>query len=133
MKRLATLALLACVLLQGCMTYPVTLRSEAVDETRYNVVSFSVDGKYTVEGYVTDKNVVERVRTVIDNDVLGNTPVEAIFRVLMVSVLGVCMVRLCDRMAPGEDADVLARTTIDAVLTGFRTGFTHSYRPDNCL
>ena len=63
---------------------------------------------------------------------VGSSP-EAIFRVLMVSVLGVCMVRLCDRMAPGEDADTLARVTIDAVLTGFRTGFTHSYRPENCL
>jgi AcrR family transcriptional regulator len=62
----------------------------------------------------------------------GSSP-EAIFRVLMVSVLGVCMVRLCDRMAPGEDADTLARVTIDAVLTGFQTGFTHSYRPENCL
>ena len=62
----------------------------------------------------------------------GSAP-EAIFRVLMVSVLGVCMVRLCDRMTPGEDADTLARTTIDAVLTGFRTGFTHSYSPENCL
>jgi AcrR family transcriptional regulator len=78
--------------------------------------------------------LTNRIQQAID---LGEFPAdstpEAIFRVLMVAVLGVCMIRLCDRMAPGEDADVLARTAIDAVLTGFRTGFTHSYRPDNRL
>lgn len=78
--------------------------------------------------------LTDRIQQAIDDGEFpaGSTP-EAIFRVLMVSVLGVCMVRLCDRMAPGEDADTLARTAIDAVLTGFRTGFTHSYRPDNRL
>ena len=30
-----------------------------------------------------------------------------------------------------EDADALASTTIEAVLAGLRTGFPHSYRPDN--
>jgi glyoxylase-like metal-dependent hydrolase (beta-lactamase superfamily II) len=66
--------------LKGAMTYPVTVRAEAIDETKYTVVSFSVDGKYTVEGYLSDKNLVERVRTVVDNDVLGDMPVEAIYR-----------------------------------------------------
>ena len=37
--------------------------------------------------------------------------------------------RLCDRLAPGEDADALARDTLDAALTGLRAGFTHSFRP----
>ena len=66
--------------LKGAMSNPVTLRSEAIDEIKYNVVSFSVDGKYKVEGYITDKNVVERVRTWVDNDVLGDMPVEAVYR-----------------------------------------------------
>ncbi len=66
--------------LKGAMTYPATVRSEAIDETTYNVVTFSVDGKYTVEGYITDKNIVERVRTRVDNDVLGDMLVEAIYR-----------------------------------------------------
>ena len=58
---------------------------------------------------------------------------EVVFRVLMVSTLGVSMLRICDRLVPGEDADSLARVTIEAVLTGFRTGFPHSYRPDGCF
>lgn len=66
--------------LKGAKTYPATLRTEALDGVKYNVLSLSVDGKYTVEGYITDKNVVERVRTWVDNDVLGDMLVEAIYR-----------------------------------------------------
>lgn len=74
-----------------------------------------------------------RIRTAIDGgDFPAGSNPEVIFRVLMVSVLGVCMVRLCDRMTPGEDPDALARVTVDAALTGLRTGFPHSYVPDNC-
>jgi AcrR family transcriptional regulator len=62
----------------------------------------------------------------------GSNP-EVIFRVLMVAIQGACMVRLCDRMAPGEDADALATTTLEAALVGLRTGFPHSYRPDACF
>jgi AcrR family transcriptional regulator len=87
-------------------------------------------------GFVKEmrKQLTERIQQAIDRGDLpaGSTP-EVIFRVLMVSTLGVCMVRLCDRMAPGEDADALVRVALDAAITGFRTGFDHSYRPDNCL
>ena len=65
--------------LKGAMTHPVTVRSEVVDQTRYNVVSFTVDGKYTISGYISDKNLVERVRTWVDNDVLGDMLVEGVF------------------------------------------------------
>jgi hypothetical protein len=54
---------------------------------------------------------------------------------LMVATQGVSVMRICDRLVPGEDADALAATTIDAALTGLRTGFSHSYRPlspDGC-
>jgi AcrR family transcriptional regulator len=60
---------------------------------------------------------------------------EVIFRVLMVATQGVSVMRICDRLVPGEDADGLARVTIEAALTGLRTGFTHSYSPislDSC-
>jgi hypothetical protein len=50
----------------------------------------------------------------------------------MVAILGACMVRLADRMQPGEDPDELAQTTLEAALTGLRTGFSHSYRPVPC-
>lgn len=56
---------------------------------------------------------------------------ELVFRVLMVAIQGVSVMRLCDRLVAGEDADALAKVTIEAALTGLRTGFEHSYRPAN--
>lgn len=59
---------------------------------------------------------------------------ELVFRVLMVSIQGVAAMRLCDRLVPGEDAEGLARVTLEAALVGLRTGFDHSYRASNsCL
>lgn len=80
------------------------------------------------------KQLTARIQDAIDRDDFpsGSDP-EVIFRVLMVSIQGVCVVRLCDRMPPGEDADALARVTLEAALTGLRTGFSHSYRPDSCF
>jgi len=66
--------------LKGAASNPVTLRAEEVDHVRYNVVSFRVEGKYTVEGYISDANLVDRVRTWSDNDVLGDMPVEGLYR-----------------------------------------------------
>jgi AcrR family transcriptional regulator len=77
-------------------------------------------------------HLTTQIRTAIGRgDFPANTDPELVFRVLMVSTLGVCMVRVCDRMTPGEDADALARVTIEAALTGFRTGFANAYAPDN--
>lgn len=56
---------------------------------------------------------------------------EIVFRVLMVSIQGVAAMRLCERLVGGEDADGLARVTLEAALTGLRTGFDHSYHADN--
>lgn len=57
---------------------------------------------------------------------------DAIFRVLSAAIHGVAVIRLCNRMAPGEDTDALARDTLEAALTGLRTGFTHTYSSDSC-
>ncbi len=56
---------------------------------------------------------------------------EMVFRVLMVAIQGTAAMRLCERLVPGEDADALAKVTLEAALTGLRTGFEHSYRPGN--
>ena len=87
-------------------------------------------------GFVREmrSQLTNRIQQAIDRgDFPADSSPEAIFRVLMASVLGVCMVRLCDRMAPGEDADALARVTLEAVIAGFQKGFPHSYRPENPL
>jgi AcrR family transcriptional regulator len=52
----------------------------------------------------------------------AGTPPHAVFRMLLTAAHGAAALRLCDRLAPGEDADVLARATIEAVLIGLREG-----------
>ena len=42
----------------------------------------------------------------------------AAMRVLMVGVLGVAVLRLSERLGPGEDADLLAADVVDVVLAG---------------
>ena len=41
---------------------------------------------------------------------------------LIASIHGAAAMRLCERLAPGEDADALATVTLDAALTGLRAG-----------
>ena len=65
--------------LKGAMANPVTVRPGTLDGVKYNVVSFTLQNKYRVEGYINDQNMVERVRTWVDNDVLGDMLVEAIY------------------------------------------------------
>ena len=87
-------------------------------------------------GFVREmrRQLTDRIQQAIDRgDFVAGSDPEVIFRVLMVASQGACMLRLCDRMAPGEDADALAHATIEAALTGLRIGFSHSYRPDSCL
>jgi len=55
-----------------------------------------------------------------------------IFRVLSAAIHGVAVIRLCDRILPGEDIDALARDTLEAALTGLRSGFASTYSSDGC-
>ena len=65
--------------LKGALANPVTLRTDTVNGVRYNVATFMLQNKYKVEGYINDQNMVERVRTWIDNDVMGDMLVEGIY------------------------------------------------------
>ena len=56
----------------------------------------------------------------------------AVFRILLASTIGASVARLCGRVGPGEDSDALARDTIEAALTGLRTGFAATFRPAPC-
>ena len=49
----------------------------------------------------------------------GSRP-EPLFLILLTAVHGAAVMRLCDRLAPGEDADALARDTLEATLAGLR-------------
>jgi AcrR family transcriptional regulator len=60
----------------------------------------------------------------------GSHP-DAISRILFTAIHGAAVSRLCNRV-PGEDADALARDTLEAALTGLRTGFQTSFVPATC-
>lgn len=80
------------------------------------------------------RQMTDVIQQAIDRgDFPADTNPEVVFRLLMVAIQGVATMRLCDRLAPGEDPDALAVVAIDAMLTGLRTGFAHSYRPDSCI
>ena len=55
-----------------------------------------------------------------------------VFRILMAATHGVAVLRLCERLAPGEDADALARDTLEAALTGLRAGIPQTFRAGEC-
>lgn len=86
-------------------------------------------------GFVRDmrQTMAAGIQTVIEaGDFPPGTQGDAVFRILMAAVHGVAVMRLCERLAPGEDADALARDTLEAALTGLRTGITHSFHPQKC-
>ena len=83
-------------------------------------------------GFVRDMR--SRVRDVIQAAIdagafAATTNPDAAFRILITAVHGAAVGRLCSRLAPGEDADALARDTLEAVLTGLRAGFPATFHP----
>lgn len=86
-------------------------------------------------GFVRDmrQTMAAGIQSVID---AGNFPpgteADSVFRILMAAVHGVAVMRLCERLAPGEDADALARDTLEAAITGLRAGITHSFHSAQC-
>src|SRR2546422_14721 len=53
-----------------------TVKAETLDGDKFNVVTFVLQNKYKIAGYINANNLVERVQTWIDNDVLGDMLVE---------------------------------------------------------
>jgi glyoxylase-like metal-dependent hydrolase (beta-lactamase superfamily II) len=56
-----------------------TAEARTVGGKRYQVVSFAGDNKATVNGYINEQNLVERVETWIDNAFFGDLPIEAVY------------------------------------------------------
>jgi len=57
-----------------------TVKAETLDGDKFNVVTFALQNKYKIAGYINASNLVERVRTWIDNDVLGDMLVEGVYK-----------------------------------------------------
>jgi len=71
----------------------------------------------------TRRLLVDRLREAIATGALpADLEPEAAFNVLVASVHGVSVMRLCDRPALGNDADVLARDVVEVAIAGLRAG-----------
>lgn len=77
--------------------------------------------------------ICQIVRRAIDAGQLPTTTdPEAAFHVLWGAIHGPATVALCERLAPGEDADALARDILDVMLAGLRAGVPIRFRPCIC-
>ena len=56
-----------------------TVQARTVGGKKYSVVSFVGDNKATVNGFINEQNLVERVETLIDNQFLGDMPFESVY------------------------------------------------------
>ena len=72
--------------------------------------------------------IQSRIQAAIDAGAFprGTHP-EAVFRILMAAIHGVATLALCERLAPRENPDALARDTLEAALTGLRSGISHTF------
>jgi len=76
-------------------------------------------------GFVSEMRgqMIVRIQQAIDSGAFpAGTEPNAVFRILLTSLHGAATMKLCDRLAQGEDADALARITLDAAITGLRHG-----------
>jgi AcrR family transcriptional regulator len=67
--------------------------------------------------------LVRHLREAVDAGVLpADAAPEVILRILSTALIGVAVMRLSDRLAPGEDADALADDVLDVTLAGLQAG-----------
>jgi glyoxylase-like metal-dependent hydrolase (beta-lactamase superfamily II) len=57
----------------------VAVKSQTMNGKKFTVLSFTGQNKAAVRGFINSDNMVERVETKIDNNVLGDTPFETAF------------------------------------------------------
>jgi AcrR family transcriptional regulator len=71
------------------------------------------------------QHILEELQACIDAGELPKTlNTSAAMRALMVGVLGVAVLRLSDRLGPGEDPDLLAADVLNLTLAGLRSDVT---------
>lgn len=79
------------------------------------------------------EQMVEVVRQCIRSGALPAT-VEpyAALRLLLTSVHGACVARLCQRLAPGESGEALARDALTVLIAGLQAGARMSFKATLC-
>jgi AcrR family transcriptional regulator len=86
-------------------------------------------------GFVREmkKKIADLIQQAVDaGEFPPGTRPDAVFQILAASVHGVAVMRLCDRLPPGENADNLARDTLNATLAGLQAGIPQTFTPERC-
>jgi len=65
--------------LKAAVAYNATVASQKMGGKSYTVVTFIAPNKAKVNGYINDQNMVEKVETLIDNPVTGDTPLNVVY------------------------------------------------------
>jgi len=61
-----------------------------------------------------------------------DTDPDVAFHILWAAVHGPATVAVCDRLAPDENPDALARDTLEAAIAGLRAGIRTTFTPSKC-
>ena len=83
------------------------------------------------------EQMIDEVRAVIrrgiDQGVFpSGTDPDVAFHILWAAIHGPATAALCDRLAPDEDPDALARDTLEAAIAGLRAGVRTTFSPSKC-
>ena len=62
----------------------------------------------------------------------ADTNPDVAFHILWAAVHGPATVAVCDRLAPDENPDALARDTLEAAIAGLRAGIRTTFTPSKC-
>ena len=86
-------------------------------------------------GYV--EQMIEEVRAVIKRGIdaglfPSDTDSDVAFHILWAAVHGAATIAVCDRLAPDENPDALARDTLEAAIAGLRAGIRTTFTPSQC-
>jgi AcrR family transcriptional regulator len=81
----------------------------------------------------TIARATDLIRRAIDaGELHASVDAEVAFHILWAAVHGAAVARLCERLAPDEDPDALARDTLETALAGLRAGVITTFKPSQC-
>ena len=86
-------------------------------------------------GFVTQMigEICEVIRRAVDAGYFPkNTDAEVAFHILWAAIHGPATTALCERLAPDEDPDALARDTLEAAIAGLRAGIHTTFKVSQC-
>jgi len=83
------------------------------------------------------EQMIDEVRALIQRAVdaglfPADTNPDVAFHILWAAVHGPATIAVCDRLAPDENPDALARDTLEAAIAGLRAGIRTTFTPSPC-